>query len=106
MNQSPSVSVVIPCFNDGRFLTEALKSVLSQTLQPIEIFVINDGSTDPKTIKLLHNINMPEVAVIHQGNRGLGGARNSGVRNATGKYVYFCDADNVLYPTVWHPLSI
>ena len=98
MNHSPSVSVVIPCFNDGRFLTEALKSVLSQTLLPVEIFVINDGSTDPKTIKLLHNINMPEVAVIHQGNRGLGGARNSGVRNATGKYVYFCDADNVLYP--------
>ena len=98
MNDSPRVSVVIPCFNDGGFLIEALESVLSQTLQPFEIFVINDGSTDPKTIKLLHNINMPGVTVIHQENRGLGGARNSGVRNATGKYVYFCDADNVLYP--------
>ena len=98
MNHSPSVSVVIPCFNDGRFLTEALKSVLSQTLQPIETLVINDGSTDPKTIKLLQKIDTMGVRVIHQENRGLGGARNTGIRNARGKYTYFCDADNVLYP--------
>ena len=89
MNHSPSVSVIIPCFNDGRFLTEALKSVLSQTLQPIEILVINDGSTDLKTIKLLQNIDMPRLRVIHQENLGLSGARNTGIRNATGKYVYF-----------------
>jgi glycosyltransferase involved in cell wall biosynthesis len=98
MNHSPSVSVVIPCFNDGRFLTEALKSVLSQRLQPIETLVINDGSTDPKTIKLLQNIGMPRVRVIHQKNLGLSAARNAGIRNATGMYVYFLDADNLLYP--------
>ena len=98
MNPSPSVSVIIPCFNDGRFLTEALKSVVCQTLQPIEILVINDGSTDLKTIKLLQKIDTMGVKVIHQENRGLGGARNTGIRKARGKYTYFCDADNVLYP--------
>jgi glycosyltransferase involved in cell wall biosynthesis len=98
MNPSPSVSVIIPCFNDGRFLTEALKSVVCQTLQPIEILVINDGSTDLKTIKLLQKIDTMGVKVIHQENSGLGGARNTGIRKARGKYTYFCDADNVLYP--------
>src|SRR5262245_8318750 len=98
MNYKQSVSVVIPCFNDGRFLAEALKSILSQTFQPVETLVINDGSTDPKTIRLLQTINMVGVRVIHQDNRGLGGARNTGIRNARGKYIYFCDADNVLYP--------
>ena len=55
LNRGSAVSVIIPCFNDGRFLTEALKSVLSQTLQPIETLVINDGSTDLKTIEVLQN---------------------------------------------------
>ena len=98
LNQALAVSVVIPCFNDGAFLMEALKSALAQTLLPFEILVINDGSTDPKTIRLLQNIGVPNVTVIHQENRGLGGARNTGIRHARGKYIYFCDADNVLYP--------
>ena len=105
MNHSPSVSVVIPCFNDGRFLTEALKSVLSQTLQPIETLVINDGSTDLKTIRFLRNIDMPRVRVIHQKNLGLSAARNAGIRNATGTYVYFLDADNRLYPNCLSKLT-
>ena len=98
MNNNPTVSVVIPCFNDGRYLTEALKSVLAQTLQPIEIFVINDGSTDPKTLKILHTLDVPRVKVIHQENRGLSGARNTGIRSAQGKFIYFLDADDVIYP--------
>ena len=98
MNRNPTVSVVIPCFNDGRFLSEALESVLSQTLQPVETLVVNDGSTDPKTLKLLQKIGTMGARVIHQDNRGLGGARNTGLDNASGEYTYFCDADNVLYP--------
>ena len=77
---------------------EALESALAQTLPPLEILVINDGSTDAKTLRLLKSIDMPAVRVIHQDNRGLGVARNTGIRNARGKYIYFCDADNVLYP--------
>ena len=98
LNQALAISVVIPCFNDGAFLMEALKSALAQTLPPLEILVINDGSTDAKTLRLLKSIDMPSVRVIHQDNRGLGGARNTGIRNARGKYIYFCDADNVLFP--------
>jgi glycosyltransferase involved in cell wall biosynthesis len=92
----PEVSVIIPCFNDGVFLKQALKSVFAQTLPPGQILVVNDGSTDSKTIALLDRLDEPAVRVIHQENRGLGGARNTGLRHATGKYVYFLDADNTL----------
>jgi glycosyltransferase involved in cell wall biosynthesis len=98
LNQALAISVVIPCFNDGAFLMEALESALAQTLPPLEILVINDGSTDPNTIRLLKSIDVPSVSVINQDNRGLGGARNTGIRNSTGRYIYFLDADNVLRP--------
>ena len=98
MNEPPSVSVVIPCFNDGQFLNDCLRSVLAQTLKPTETLIINDGSTDPKTIKFLQNIDLPSVRIIHQQNRGLSGARNTGIRNARGEYLYFLDADDVIYP--------
>lgn len=98
MNNSLTISVVVPCFNDGRFLKECLKSVSEQTLQPAEILVIDDGSTDPKTIKFLQQIEIPRVRVIHQENRGLAGARNTGVRNSYGKYIYFLDADDLIHP--------
>ena len=77
---------------------EALESALSQTLPPLEILVVNDGSTDAKTLRLLKSIDMPNVRVIHQDNRGLGGARNEGIRSSKGRYIYFLDADNVLRP--------
>jgi glycosyltransferase involved in cell wall biosynthesis len=105
MNHSPSVSIVIPCFNDGRFLTEALGSVQFQTLQPIETLIINDGSTDKSTIRFLRKIDTPGIRVIHQNNLGLSAARNTGIRNATGTYVYFLDADNRLYPNCLSTLS-
>jgi glycosyltransferase involved in cell wall biosynthesis len=98
MNHCPTVSVVIPCFNDGRYLREALQSVFAQTLQPLEILVINDGSTDRGTVKILQSLDLPRVRVIHQENRGLAAARNAGIRNARGKYVYFLDADDVIGP--------
>jgi glycosyltransferase involved in cell wall biosynthesis/GT2 family glycosyltransferase len=98
MKSSPTVSVVIPCFNDGRYLPEALQSVFAQTLQPIEILVVDDGSTDPRTVKLLKTLDRPMVRILHHENRGLSAARNTGMRNAEGKYIYFLDADDVIYP--------
>jgi glycosyltransferase involved in cell wall biosynthesis/GT2 family glycosyltransferase len=98
MNGSSPISVVIPCFNDGPFLTDCLESVFAQTLKPTEILIVNDGSTDRKTIKFLENIHLPGVRVIDQENLGLAGARNTGIRNAKGKYIYFLDADNILLP--------
>jgi glycosyltransferase involved in cell wall biosynthesis len=92
------ITVVIPCFNDGRYLPAALQSVFTQTLQPLEILVVDDGSTDPRTVKLLKTLTQPTVRILHQENRGLSAARNTGIRNAEGKYIYFLDADDVIYP--------
>ena len=98
MSGAPKLTVVIPCFNDGPLLKQALASVFAQTFFPSEILVVNDGSTDRKTINILRNVESSGITVIHQENRGLSGARNTGIRQAHGQLVYFLDADNVLYP--------
>ncbi len=96
---APLVSVVIPCFNYGRFLGDALESVARQTLQDLEVIVVNDGSTDPYTCNLLENLQQPKVQVIHQANTGPEGARNKGISKARGKYICCLDADDILEPT-------
>jgi glycosyltransferase involved in cell wall biosynthesis len=92
---SPTVSVVIPCFNQGRFLRDALDSVLRQTLQQAEIVVVDDGSTDDTAAVARR---YPDVRCIRQPNRGLASARNAGVTNTTGEAVVFLDADDRLRP--------
>jgi len=92
------VSIVIPCFNYGRFLSECLASIANQTVKPLETLIINDGSTDPETLKIFQNIARSGLRIIDQNNRGLGGARNTGIRNSNGKYIYFLDADDVMFP--------
>src|SRR5919107_192619 len=89
------VSVVIPCYNQAHFLSEAIESVLAQTYPYFEIIVVDDGSTD----------NTSEVAgrysgvrCIRQDNQGLSGARNSGLRHSKGEYLVFLDADDRLLP--------
>ena len=101
-----SISVVIPCFNDGQFLPEALASVFAQEFPASEILIINDGSTDRQTLRLLRAIDAPNVRVIHQDNRGLGGARNTGIQSSKGRYIYFLDADNVLHPDCLSKLTL
>ena len=98
MYSIPTVTVIIPCYNDGRFLRAALTSVLSQTLRPLEILVIDDGSTDSTTRHILRHLNIPGTRVIRQENRGLPGARNTGIRSSGGSYIYFLDADDSIHP--------
>jgi glycosyltransferase involved in cell wall biosynthesis len=98
MSSPAGITVVIPCFNDGHFLADSLTSVASQTLSPIEIIVVNDGSTNSRTLKILRDLKKPRVNIIDQENRGLAGARNTGFRSAVGKYVYFLDADDFISP--------
>lgn len=95
----PKLSVIIPCYNLGEYLDEAVDSVLEQTYQNFEIIIVNDGSTDTFTNRLLENYSRPRVSVIQAENRGPGAARNAGIRIATGTYLCALDADDKLQPT-------
>lgn len=96
----PLISVVIPCFNHGHYLAEAVDSVLSQTWQGFEIIVVNDGSTDPETNQILVDFQRPKTRIIHlPQNRGLPAARNAGIEQARGKYICCLDADDKLQET-------
>lgn len=95
----PLVSVVIPCFNHGKYLEESIDSVLAQTFQDSEIIVVNDGSTDAGTIEVLRNLSKPKTRVMHQPNMGLPAARNRGIGEARGEYICCLDADDTLEAT-------
>lgn len=90
----PSVSVVIPCYNQGQYLREAIDSVRSQTLQDFEILVVNDGSTDQFTLAVFAELQDSGIAVIHTANQGLASARNNGISRASGIYILPLDADD------------
>lgn len=91
---APLVSVVIPCCNSARYLSESIESVLRQTHLNIEIIVIDDGSTD-ETPGIAHSY---PVAYFRQENRGVSAARNRGIFHSRGKYVLFLDSDDRLLP--------
>lgn len=92
------ISIVIPCYNDGQFLLEAIQSV--EPIQPghHEIIVVNDGSTDQTTLDVLATVEQRGHQVIHQANSGPGRARNRGVSAAKGRHILPLDADNRLRP--------
>ncbi|MFZ3197779.1 MAG: glycosyltransferase family A protein [Bacillus mycoides] len=97
----PIVSIIIPCYNYGDFLEEAIDSCLDSTFQDLEIIVVNDGSTDPDTITVLNKLNKkPKTCVIHQGNKGVSAARNLAIRKSKGKYFLPLDADDKIHPTL------
>ena len=91
-----SVSLVIATFNHGRVLAEAIDSALSQTLDPVEVVVVDDGSTDDTPTVLARYD--ARIRVLRQPNRGLAAARNAGLAATRGTYVAFLDADDVLAP--------
>ena len=89
------VSVVIPCFNHGRYLGEAIESVLAQSWRDVETVVVDDGSTDDTGAVASRYAN---VTYVRQPNQGLAAARNTGARESTGEYIIFLDADDKLTP--------
>ena len=97
--ERPRVSVIIPCYNLGEFLDEAVQSVLAQTCQDFEILVVDDGSTEPATQDLLADYRRPKTQVIRAAHDGLAAARNLGVARATGEFICALDADDRLEPT-------
>jgi len=92
----PQFSVIIPAYNQARFLGEAIESVLAQTFQDFEIVVINDGSTDETEAVALEYGD--KVRYILQENQGLAGARNSGIRAAKGEWIALLDSDDKWLP--------
>jgi len=78
----------------GQYIDEAVNSILQQTFQDFEIIIVNDGSTDKETNKILNNYNKPEIKVITTENRGRISARNTGIENSKGKYIFPLDADD------------
>lgn len=93
-----TVSVVIPLYNKEKFIERALSSVLAQTYEPLEIIVVDDGSTD-EGAKRVQKCNDTKIVLIRQENKGPGAARNAGLSMAKGKYISFLDADDEWYPS-------
>lgn len=92
------LSVVIPCFNLGAFLDEAIDSVLVQNFPECEIIVVDDGSNDPATCRHLDGFAPPGTVLIRTDNRGVAAARNAGIAAASGKYILPLDADDRIAP--------
>jgi len=95
----PKVSVIMPCYNQGLYIDEAVDSVLTQTFQDFEIIIVNDGSTDSYTNEILKNYNKPKTRVIHTVNQGVSAARNCGIKASCGEYILPLDADDKINNT-------
>jgi GT2 family glycosyltransferase len=90
------VSVVVPTYNRAELLKQTLRSIQSQTLQPLEVIVLDDGSTD-HTAQVCAELGN-SIRYIRQENRGLAAARNAGIQAATGEWIAFCDSDDLWTP--------
>ncbi|RLC39557.1 MAG: hypothetical protein DRH33_02555 [Candidatus Nealsonbacteria bacterium] len=94
------ISVIIPSYNSGKYLNEAIESVVNQTYKNLEIIIINDGSSDDteEIAKKWQQKDERVRYINHKINRGPAAARNTGIKNAQGEYVAFLDADDVWLP--------
>ena len=95
----PKVSVIIPCFNDGQYVREALDSALAQTFPDFEVIIVNDGSTDEQTNRTLNDLDSAKVRLITTENQGLAAARNNGISRSGAPYILPLDADDKIAPT-------
>ncbi|WP_170448079.1 glycosyltransferase family 2 protein [Ruegeria arenilitoris] len=94
----PQASIIVPAYNTAATLAETLASLLSQTHDDFEIIIVDDGSQDETPAIARAHATDPKVRVIRQENRGLAGARNTGIAAARGEFVGFCDADDLWLP--------
>jgi glycosyltransferase involved in cell wall biosynthesis len=96
MSRQSLISIIIPAFNAERFLAEAIEGILVQEIDPLEVVVVDDGSTD-RTAEIAASYD-DRVRCISQANKGLPAARNRGLAAANGEFIGFCDADDVFLP--------
>jgi glycosyltransferase involved in cell wall biosynthesis len=91
------ISVVIPCYNAGRYIGATLESVFAQTWPDLEVIVVDDGSTDG-SVRTIESLARRELTVIRQANRGQTAALNAGLSHAGGDFVQYLDADDLIDP--------
>ncbi len=94
---NPKVTVLMPAYNAGKYISEAIKSVLEQSFTDFELLVINDGSTDD-TEKIICSFKDPRIVLINQENKGIAAALNAGLNIAKANYIARFDADDICYP--------
>ena len=99
---NPKVSIIVPVYNVEAYLNQCIQSLIDQTYQNIEIILVNDGSTD-RSGEICDSFGLQEkrIKVIHKQNEGVGKARNEGIKNASGDYISFVDADDWLEPNLF-----
>ena len=90
--------MIIPIYNEERYVAKAINSVLAQTYQDIEIVLINDGLPDDSKAVILDYLNLPNVVYLEQSNGGVAAARNIALRVARGELIAFLDQDDVWMP--------
>ena len=97
----PKVSIIIPCYNQGKYVAEAINSALRQTFKDIEIVCVNDGSTDNSVeiIKSFENKYKNFIFLSNEENRGVIYSRNFAIKNCNGTYILPLDADDIIEPT-------
>ena len=93
----PSVSVIMPVYHVEAYVSEAVHSVLDQTFGDFELIIVDDGGTD-RSVEICKCFDDPRIQLIHQTNRGLAGARNTGIAAAKGRYIAFLDSDDRWLP--------
>ena len=96
----PLVSVIVPMYNASPYIREALESIVASTYRPIEVIVMDDGSTDD-SLRIAQSLakEHPQVQVLHQANSGVSAARNHAIREAKGEWILPVDADDKISPT-------
>ena len=97
--QKPIVSVIIPCYNQAGYLSETIQSAFESDYRPLEVIVVNDGSTDSSLQVALSLLEKYEgLEVIDQENAGVASARNAGIRQAKGDFILPLDGDDKIHP--------
>jgi glycosyltransferase involved in cell wall biosynthesis len=98
IGENPLVSVIIPSYNSAKYVVDAVDSALEQVYRPIEVIVVNDGSTDDTDRILEPYVKTNQIRYFYQPNGGLASARNAGLKMAEGKYVALLDSDDLFLP--------
>jgi glycosyltransferase involved in cell wall biosynthesis len=94
---NPAITVLMPAYNAGNYIGEAIASVLAQSFTDFELLIVNDGSTD-QTLEVINQFNDPRIVVVHQKNLGVSLALNNGLQHARSNYIARFDADDICYP--------